>query len=170
MRAVLDYVARDSRDNGRGGPARMGEPCLTALMPLAHYHPTFLAKPLGSLQRQSDPRVALAPNAGRKLAGAFNTGMRLAETDFVAILLGDDLWSHAAVATLHAYLERYPQADFLHSARRIVNERDEPISSIHPSQEHVRLDDFFHSSPVKHLLCWRRDLGLAIGGMDESLD
>ena len=30
-------------------------------------------------------------------------------------------------------------------------------------------EDFLWTSPVKHLLCWRRDFALAIGGMDESL-
>ena len=32
-------------------------------------------------------------NEGRKLAGAMNTGMRHAETPFVAILLSDDMWA-----------------------------------------------------------------------------
>jgi hypothetical protein len=34
----------------------------------------------------------------------------------------------------------------------------------------VRLETFSLTAPVKHLLCWRRELGLAIGGIDESLN
>jgi len=176
----------------------LGEtPRVTALMPLKHYHPHFLARALGSIRAQTDPRwrlviiveradyarmhdllagelqdprVALIVNEGRKLAGAFNTGMRRAETEFVAILLGDDMWSPDAVATLASYMEQYPQAEFFHSSRMIVDEHDEPLSSIYRSQEDFCLADFYTSSPVKHLLCWERAAGLAIGGMDESLN
>jgi hypothetical protein len=28
--------------------------------------------------------------------------------------------------------------------------------------------DFLNGSPVKHLLCWRREMALAIGGVDEA--
>jgi hypothetical protein len=30
--------------------------------------------------------------------------------------------------------------------------------------------DFVSGSPVKHLLCWRRERGLSIGGIDESIN
>jgi GT2 family glycosyltransferase len=119
----------------------------------------------------ADPRVDLIDNRGRKLAGAFNTGMREARTAFVAILLGDDLWESDAVELLSPRIAAAPEVDFWHSARRIVDEAGRPISSIHPSRSGVTAQDFVNvSSPVKHLLCWRRELGLAIGGMDESLN
>jgi glycosyltransferase involved in cell wall biosynthesis len=166
-------------------------------MPVKHFHAEFLAKALGSIHRQTCPdwrlliivepddldrmraylaaalqdlRVTLVANRGRKLAGAFNTGMQDARTEFVAILLGDDMWAEDTVETLHHYMDRFPHAEFFHSSRRVVDERDEPISSVHASREDFRLEDFFTSSPVKHLLCWKRDVGLAIGGMDESLN
>ena len=119
----------------------------------------------------ADPRIDLIVNEGRKLAGAFNTGMRQARSEFVAILLGDDLWSADAVAVLTDSIRTYPEADFFHSSRRIIDEAGRRISSIHRSRADVSIDDFGTlSCPVKHLLCWRRDMGLAIGGMDESLD
>jgi glycosyltransferase involved in cell wall biosynthesis len=166
-------------------------------MPLKHFHLPFLARALGSLKGQTDPswrllvivepddlprmtdvlaselddsRISLIANRGRKLAGAFNTGMQDARTEFVAILLGDDMWSTDAVRTLHAYMDRFPEAQFFHSSRRVVDEHDEAISSVLPSVEHFTADDFYASAPVKHLLCWKRDVGLAIGGMDESLN
>ena len=125
---------------------------------------TVLAAHLG------DRRIALIVNEGRKLSGAFNTGMRRAETAFVATLFGDDLWAPTAVEVLGRSIDTSPSTDFFHSSRRIIDENGRPISSILRSRKTVSVDDFLRYSPVKHLLCWRRELGLAIGGMDESLD
>jgi len=127
----------------------------------------------GRLERElpADPRIELVVNEGRALAGAFNTGMRHARTDYVAILLGDDLWSPNAVEMLSAGFEAAPEVDFFHSARRVVDERGRSIGAVHPSRPRVSVDDFHAgASPVKHLLCWRRETALAMGGMDESLD
>jgi GT2 family glycosyltransferase len=170
---------------------------LTALMPVKDYHPEYLHRALGSITAQSspdwrllalvederdpglddllapylrDPRVDMVVNEGRKLAGAFNTGMRHATTEFVAILLADDMWTADAVAVLSEQIRAHPDADFFHSARAIVGEHDEPLSDVHPVREGHRLKDFRRHTPVKHLLCWRRAMGLAIGGMDESLN
>jgi glycosyltransferase involved in cell wall biosynthesis len=118
----------------------------------------------------SDARIDLVENEGRKLAGAFNTGMRSAATAFVAVLLGDDLWSADAVEVLAESIAAHPETDFFHSARRVIDGEGRPISSVHPSRPEFGLEDFARFSPVKHLLCWRRDKALAIGGMDESLN
>lgn len=170
---------------------------LTAILPLKHYHPTYLAHCLASLLAQTcaswqalivveppdvaafrqrlagvlaDPRVRLIANEGRKLAGAVNTGMRHAATEFVALLLGDDLWAPEAVAVLSAAIAAEPAIDFFHSARRVVDDDGRPISSVHASRAEFTLADFLNGSPVKHLLCWRRQLGLAVGGLDETLN
>ena len=116
-----------------------------------------------------DPRIRLIENEGRRLAGAFNTGMRQAHSAFVAILLGDDLWAPRAVEVITRSIEECPAIDFFHSARVVVDEEGSPLSPVYPARTHVSPDDFLTSSPVKHLLCWRTELGLAIGGMDESL-
>lgn len=118
----------------------------------------------------ADPRIGMIANEGRKLAGAFNSGMRRAETEFVAILFGDDLWAPTAVEVLAMTIASSPCTDFFHTSRRIIDEEGRPISSIHRSRPTVSADDFGASSPVKHLLCWNREKGLAIGGMDESLN
>lgn len=118
----------------------------------------------------ADPRVALRANEGRKLAGAFNTGMRHARTAFVAALLADDMWARDAIEVLHRHLARFPGIDFFHSSRVIIDEHDAPISSVRLSRERVTLEDFVDSAPVKHLLCWSRHKALSIGGMDESLN
>src|SRR4030095_13984104 len=117
-----------------------------------------------------DSRARMVANRGRKLAGAFNTGMRDADTEFVAILLADDRWAPEAVAVLEDSVQRFPEVDFFHSARLIVDDSGTPISSVHLPPEQFTLDDFVWTSPVKHLLCWRREKALAMGGMDETLE
>ncbi|HXY91971.1 MAG TPA: glycosyltransferase [Acidimicrobiia bacterium] len=173
------------------------EPLVTALMPVHEYRDDFLQSAVSSLVRQSsrswralvivepsrrtvfeailattaeDSRFRLIENEGRKLAGAFNTGMRHADTEFVAILLADDMWAPDAVAVLEREIRSRPDVDFFHSARRVIDDDGHEISSIHSARHDVVLADFQLHSPCKHLLCWRRAKGLAVGGMDESLN
>ena len=174
----------------------MKEPRITVLMPVKYYHTEFLRKAVKSIISQTDPRwhlliiveesdplalgnileneltdsrIEMVENEGWQLARKLNAGMRRARTDFVAILLGDDLWSSNAVEVLNGYVDKFPEVDFFHSSRVFINENDQPISSIYESQENFRLEDFMMGSPVKHLLCWRKDKALSFGGMDESL-
>lgn len=170
---------------------------ITALMPVKDHHPRLLREAIGSLAAQTSPlwrllvivepedveafrtlvaealrddRVELVANEGRKLAGAFNTGMRRAKTEYVAVLLGDDMWAAHAVETLLRHIDASPEVDFFHSSQRDVDARGKPIGEVLPSSPDVALADFFRGAPVKHLMCWRRECALAIGGMDESLE
>lgn len=170
---------------------------ITALMPLKNYQPQFLAEALDSVFSQTvpewrlivivepedrsafagplaaalrDDRVRLIPNEGRKLAGAFNTGMRAATTDFVAILLADDCWAPHAVETVQAAMRAHPAADFFHSGRRIIDGDGRALSTVHEPPDRVSADDFVWAGTIKHLLCWRREKALSFGGMDESLN
>ena len=170
------------------------EPWLTALMPLRAYHPPFLEESIGSLRAQisdrwrllivddgarpsqivedalADPRVSIVRNQGRRLAGALNTGMRNAETEFVASLFADDMWAPEAVSILTEHIEADPEVDFLHSGRIFIDEAGNTISAPYRNPDSVGPEDFLNGSPVKHLLCWRRERGLAIGGIDESIN
>lgn len=175
----------------------MTEAAVTALVPVKQYRPEYLRAALGSLLRQTsphwralvihargargelgaqlgeaagDPRIELVEERGRKLAGALNTGMRAAGTEFVASLFADDLWEPDAVEVLGRNIDERPGVDFFHSARRWIDDDGEPISGVYPPLPEVRLETFLEQTPVKHLLCWRRELALAIGGMDESLN
>lgn len=176
----------------------MNEPTVTVLMPLKHYRADFLEAALQSLFRQTcadwrlciivepqdhtallsilakslqDARVRLVVNQGRKLAGAFNTGMRCADTEFVAILFADDLWAQDAIAVLNEEITRLPDVDFFHSGRAILDENARPISSALYDPDTFTVQDYLDgNTPVKHLLCWRRNFALAFGGMDETLN
>lgn len=170
---------------------------ITALMPLKNCHIPYVHKAIDSMKEQSSPhwylsiivevedslrfhnvlsrhlndeRIQIVHNEARKLAGAFNTGMRLAKTPFVAILLSDDLWAPNAIEILNQAIQAHSEVDFFHSSRMIIDENDKPISSIHYSRESFHIEEFWQTSPVKHLLCWRVAKALSFGGMDESLN
>ena len=171
---------------------------ITVLLPVKEYHPRFLQEAIESVLAQTSPewqllvlldpaaaeladqsilteplkdfRVGVTLSEGRKLAGALNTGMRVSQTEFVAILLGDDLWDPEAVEVLTANIQRHPDVDFFYSARRYIYDDGRPISGIFEPTDKVRAHDFLLGSPVKHLLCWRRLKALSFGGMDETLN
>lgn len=175
----------------------MNECLITGLMPLKNYHQNFLKKAIASVMTQThpgwrliiivekrnlkkfqktlaaelaDPRVEIVVNQGRKLAGAINTGMKGAKTEFVAILLADDLWANNAIEVMNEQIGKHPKVDFFYSSRRRIDEKDNPFGPVYLAKQHVTAERFKQSSPVKHLLCWRRDKGLAIGGLDEDLN
>lgn len=168
---------------------------LTVIMPLKNYHPVFLRKSLESVLNQTSPfwhllivvekaefesfkallekeqkdcRVEIIVNQGWRLAGAINSGMKYATTEYVALLLADDRWSVDAVKVLTENIARYPHIDFFHSSRRYIDEQDNFISSVYTSKGNVKVADF-KFAPVKHLLCWRKDKALSFGGLDETL-
>jgi glycosyltransferase involved in cell wall biosynthesis len=168
---------------------------VTALMPIKAFDPQYLADALDSLLNQSSPcwrllviaepsdrarveraletwlgdaRIMLITNEGARLAGAINTGMRRASSEFVSLIFADDLWAPQTVEVLARRIEASPGTDFFHSSRRIIDDDARPISSVHVAQRRVTLADFVVGTPVKHLLCWRRALALAIGGLDEG--
>lgn len=118
----------------------------------------------------SDDRVGVLDNQGRGFAAALNTGLRQASTDFVSILFADDVVTSGAIEVFTAYLERFPEVDLVHAARATIDEQDRMISRVRPASPSFAISDFRTSSPVKHPMCFRRQLALAIGGMDESLD
>ncbi len=170
---------------------------ITALVPIKAYHEPYLREAFASLFAQSAPgwraivvvepaelatfrtvlarelrdaRVAIVANEGRKLAGAINTAIRRATTEFVAILLADDLWDRSAVEVLSREIAAHPDVDFLHSARRAIDDQGRMCSAVMPPRHDVRPAQFVYSSPVKHLLCFRRSKALAVGGIDEAIN
>jgi|GEM_PF-2221644 len=169
---------------------------ITILMPLKYYSFRFLDRALNSVFNQTDPawhllviadevdvvffqellekqlrdpRVQLTSYKGKTWSGTLNTGMRVAATPFVAPLFGDDMWAPNAVEVLNHHIAKYPNVDFFHSSRVVIDENDVPISQVFLSRDNFSLQEFRKHSPVKHLLCWRREMALSFGGVDESI-
>lgn len=174
----------------------MPEPLVTFIMPLKYYREDFLKQALQSLLRQTcsdwrllivveprdqatfasvlheelpDSRIELVVMSGRPFTGSINCGMRRAQTEFVALVFADDLLAHDTVRVLSDSIQTHPDVDFFHSSRQMMDESGQRLGSVKLSRERFCLDDFKWGSPVKHLMCWRREMGLAVGGIDESL-
>lgn len=119
------------------------------------------------LRKVKDDRILIKLSGANSFGGALNTGMKSAETEYVCILLSDDRFDLRAVEVLRRYITRFPKIDFFHSSRRHIDAKGDLKGPVFPSRRNFHLEDFKKTgSPVKHLLCWRRDMGLAIGGMD----
>ena len=103
------------------------------------------------------------------LAARINVGMKQASTEFVTLLPGDDVFAVNAIEVLQRAIRAKPHIDFFHSSRRIIDGEGNSISSVCPSRSHFEGKDSLNGSPVEHLLCWRREMALAIGGVDEAL-
>jgi hypothetical protein len=170
---------------------------ITIFVPVKHFHERFLRQAVGSVFAQTrtdwrlllvihaeeepvirrvldeflaDTRVRVIHRQGRLLAGAYNSAMRAADTEFIAALLGDDVLAEDAVKVLGEQIRAHPTADFFHSGRCFIDGEGRRLSSDYLPAESIEAADFEGGSPVKHLLCWRVRLGLACGGVDETLD
>jgi hypothetical protein len=60
--------------------------------------------------------------------------------------------------------------DFFNSGRRYIDDHGDSISGVMGPQENVTAVTFTAGGSIKHLLCWRRELALQIGGIDETLE
>ena len=170
---------------------------VTIFMPVRHFHAGFLRQAVASVFAQtrtdwkllivgdpaegghfrqvladeiSDPRVRVIDREGRRLAGAYNSAMRSADTEFIAALLGDDMLAPNAVEVLGKHIRSHPATDFFHSGRYFIDANNVRVSSEYLPRSSFTNENFWKMSPVKHLLCWRRSMGLACGGVDETLD
>ncbi len=166
---------------------------ISIIMPVKSYDASFLDDAIGSLSKQTsprwrllvvddgadgldrvlarhvDPRITLLSNDSSGFAAAINTGIWSAATDFVALLFADDMWAPDAVEMLVSHMANHPDIDFFHSSRRFVDADGNALSAVYEARETFDLDDFPSGSPVKHLLCFRRERALALGGIDETL-
>jgi len=170
---------------------------VTVFIPVRHFHEDYLRQAVASVFAQSrndwnlllvvhpeqeasvndllrhalaDARVRLVAQEGKNLAGAYNTAMRRAETSFVAVLLGDDTFAPNAVEVVGESIRLHPEVDFFHCGRYVVDGDGRRLSSDHLPVKPVTAQSFRGGSPVKHLMCWRAQRGLACGGVDESLE
>lgn len=169
---------------------------ITIILPVKHYVPRYLKAAVQSVLDQSsgdwrlvlvadrsvaaelqsflqgelsDSRFLLIAVGTPNLAATINAGMKQASTEFVTLLLGDDIFAANAIEVLQRAIRAQPHVDFFHTSRRIIDGEGNAISSVHASRSHFEWKDFLNGSPVKHQLCWRRETALAIGGVDEAL-
>lgn len=124
---------------------------------------------LRELGNSEDIRITVLKNESKLITGAMNTGMRHSKTPFVCSLLCDDLLDKNTIEVSNRYILLYPNIDFFHSSRMYIDQNGKPISKVFKARETFDISDFKYRGQVRHLLCWKVESALAIGGMDESL-
>jgi len=124
---------------------------------------------LNELRNYEDDRVSVLKNDSTYVTGAINTGLKKSKTPYICTLHCDDILAENAIEILNKYIKKYPDIDYFHSSRSIIDKDGNFISDILLAKETFSLEDFKNCSPVKHLHCWKIQSSLKIGGMDESL-
>lgn len=126
-------------------------------------------KYLEELRGSKDSRIEVIDNQSNNFAGALNTGLRKTQSEFLAMLHCDDLLDLEAVKTIKKYIKEFPDVDYFHSSRRVIDDNGSFLSEIKKSKEEITKEDFITKSPIKHLHIFKVDKSLSIGGVDEAL-
>jgi glycosyltransferase involved in cell wall biosynthesis len=115
-------------------------------------------------------RFIYQSNAGS--AAARNTGLTLAQGEFIVFLDADDFLLPGKLKQQVAYLTLKPQLGIVHSGWRIVSETGAIISTVEPWHEapHLDLETWLKYKPVKMgPMMFRRRWLERVGGFDPSL-
>ena len=96
-----------------------------------------------------DARVRVVTQENRGLAGARNTGIRQATTEFIALLDADDLWAPEKLARHVAKFTAEPGLDISFSASRLIDDAGHDIGLIQsPRSAALETADFFCRNPI----------------------
>ncbi len=96
-----------------------------------------------------DSRVRVVTQENRGLAGARNSGIRIASGEFVALLDADDVWEPEKLARHVAHLDQDPLLDVSFSASRLIDERGGDVGLVQsPRGNSFRPADFFCRNPI----------------------
>ena len=96
-----------------------------------------------------DARVRVVTQENRGLAGARNTGIRQATTEFIALLDADDLWAPEKLARHVAQFVADPDLDVSFSASRLIDGEGLDIGLIQsPKSAALETADFFCRNPI----------------------
>ncbi len=115
-------------------------------------------------------RYVCQPNAGS--AAARNTGLDLAQGEFVVFLDADDLLLPGKLKEQAAYLTLRPSLGIVHSGWRIIDEAGAVITEVTPWQEAPVLDleTWLRRKPVKMGAMMMRRIWLeSVGGLDPAI-
>ncbi len=96
-----------------------------------------------------DPRVKVITQENRGLAGARNSGIRLASGELIALLDADDLWEPEKLEHHVRQLDEDATLDVSFSASRLIDEAGNDIGLVQrPKAGPLEAADFFCRNPV----------------------
>lgn len=97
----------------------------------------------------NDPRIKILPQQNRGLAGARNTGIRVAKGEYFALLDGDDLWLPEKLEKHIQHLEKSPEVGISFSRAEFINESGDRLGTyLMPKLKDISILDLFRGSPL----------------------
>jgi glycosyltransferase involved in cell wall biosynthesis len=131
---------------------------------------------LGRYRSRLDMKLIVREHSGNWVA-SMNLGMRAATGDYVSFLHHDDHWLPGRVSALRAAVSLDPDAVLVVHPSLYINSRGEPLGVWRCALDRGRglaPDDVVERLLVQNFIAvpgplFRRDAGLAVGGLDEAL-
>lgn len=122
---------------------------------------------------QRDPRFKMLHKSNGGLSSARNYGIRHANTDYIALLDGDDAYKPDKLATHVALLDNYPDVGVVYSASRVIRDDGRP-TFVYLSGKPVNSDSLLallYKNFIGHgsNAVFRRSIFYEVGGFDENL-
>jgi glycosyltransferase involved in cell wall biosynthesis len=121
----------------------------------------------------ADPRVRVITQANRGLAGARNTGIRLAAAPLIAFLDADDRWQPEKLSRHADQLATNPLVGVSFSHSRLIDDAGRPLGLVQrPAGRAFTADEHFCNNPIGNgsSPVIRRAVFDAIGFHDASVD
>ncbi len=96
-----------------------------------------------------DPRVTVVSQENRGLAGARNTGIRVAQCPYIALLDADDVWDHRKLALHVEHLDSEPNVHVSFSASRLIDGSGGDLGLVQsPISRDFTAQAFFCRNPI----------------------
>ncbi len=127
------------------------------------------------LDSVKDPRLQWISESDGGQSAAINKGLAMARGDIVAWLNCDDLYQPGALAHVAEAFDQHPYAQWLVGRCTIIDQHGAHIRSSVTRYKERLLRSFSLKSLLRinmisqPAVFWRREFGLAVGGIDESL-
>lgn len=80
-------------------------------------------------QQFTDSRITIIHQKNRGLAGARNTGIRHAQSEYIAFIDADDIWLPEKLEKHIIHLENYPDVGVSFSRSAFIDETDKPLGT-----------------------------------------
>jgi glycosyltransferase involved in cell wall biosynthesis len=126
---------------------------------------------LGSIQKFSDPRIKLINQENQGLIKTLNTGIALAQSNYIARIDADDIWSDQdKLARQMEYLSQHIECVVLGTGAKIIDENGKEISSLHypTSDTEIRSQLLISNCFIHPSVIFNKEICLKVGGFNPN--